>query len=233
MISAILFDKDGTLFDFYRTWAQAIEGAALLAAEGDSNLANSLMNHSGRDFATGLYAPGSVIASGSNSQIVDHWSMLLGRSDIEPLYRKISDLFLSHDDTKGVPVVELDRFFQSLKERGYRLGIATMDSEQSARQSMAHHGADLHLDFICGYDSGHGVKPAPGMVHGFTHFLGISGDAQSVMVVGDSPHDIHMAKNAGAGRAIGVLTGVSPRETLFDAGADEVITSIAELDTVL
>ena len=35
MIEAILFDKDGTLFDFYRTWA-VTEEAALLVAKGDA-----------------------------------------------------------------------------------------------------------------------------------------------------------------------------------------------------
>jgi phosphoglycolate phosphatase len=28
MINAILFDKDGTLFDFYRTWGPVTEDAA-------------------------------------------------------------------------------------------------------------------------------------------------------------------------------------------------------------
>jgi phosphoglycolate phosphatase len=52
-------------------------------------------------------------------------------------------------------------------------------------------------------------------------------------VVGDSPHDIEMARAGGAGRAIGVLTGVSPREALLDYGADIVIDSIAELEAIL
>jgi phosphoglycolate phosphatase len=54
-----------------------------------------------------------------------------------------------------------------------------------------------------------------------------------VAVVGDSPHDIHMAHAGKAGRAIGVLTGVSPREALIEAGAHEVIASIAELERVI
>jgi len=44
---------------------------------------------------------------------------------------------------------------------------------------------------------------------------------------------MHMARAGKAGRAIGVLTGVSPREALFEAGAHEVIDSIAELDSAL
>jgi phosphoglycolate phosphatase len=57
--------------------------------------------------------------------------------------------------------------------------------------------------------------------------------AANVAVVGDSPHDIHMAHAGKAGRAIGVLTGVSPREALLEAGAHEVIASIAELEAII
>jgi phosphoglycolate phosphatase len=44
---------------------------------------------------------------------------------------------------------------------------------------------------------------------------------------------MHMARAGKAGRAIGVLTGVSPREALLEAGAHQVIDSIAELEGIL
>jgi len=232
-LRGILFDKDGTLFDFYRTWSNATEAAALLAAGGDLERAAFVMERSGRDPLTGRYAPGSVIASGSNRQIVECWAQLLDHPDIEGLYRRISQLFLEHQDIGGVPVLNLSGLFQRLRQRGFRLGIATMDSEESAKRAMAKHGATDHLDFICGYDTGHGVKPEPGMVQAFARLVGAETGVKAIAVVGDSPHDIHMARAAGAGRSIGVLTGVSPREALTEAGADYVIESIAELESVL
>ncbi len=232
-LRGILFDKDGTLFDFYRTWGPATEAAALLAAGGDAERANFVMERSGRDPATGRYAPGSLIAAGSNRQIVECWAALLGRADVEDLYRRISAFFLDHQDQGGVPVLDLGAFFLRLRIRGLRLGVATMDSEEGARRAMARHGGVEHLDFICGYDTGHGVKPGPGMVEAFAGLIGATEGAKAVAVVGDSPHDIHMARAAGAGSAIGVLTGVSPREALIEAGADHVIASIAELEAVL
>ena len=56
--------------------------------------------------------------------------------------------------------------------------------------------------------------------------------ASEIAVVGDSPHDLDMARAAGAGRAIGVLTGVSLREVL-SLHADLVLESIADLETAL
>src|SRR5690606_6675750 len=71
MINAILFDKDGTLFDFYHTWGELTEQAALMVAGGDAEKARFLLENSGKDPATGRYAPSSPIASGSNREIVE------------------------------------------------------------------------------------------------------------------------------------------------------------------
>jgi phosphoglycolate phosphatase len=42
-MKAILFDKDGTLVDFDRTWADTNRKGALLAADGDAALADRLL----------------------------------------------------------------------------------------------------------------------------------------------------------------------------------------------
>ena len=55
----------------------------------------------------------------------------------------------------------------ALKARGLRLGLATNDGEASARRQLAALGLDAHMDFIAGYDTGHGGKPDPGMVLAF------------------------------------------------------------------
>src|SRR5262249_25617349 len=86
------------------------------------------------------------------------------------------------------------------------------------------------LDFCCGYDSGHGAKPGPGMVEAFARSLELP--AGAVAVVGDSLHDLDMARAAGAGLTIGVLTRASPRETPAPH-ADHVIVSIAEIEAIL
>jgi len=231
MINAILFDKDGTLFDFYRTWGPVTEDAALLVAGGDQERARFLLENSGKDRVTGKYAPASPIASGSNRQIVEVWCGLLNIADIETVYDRVHELFLSRQKQVATPVTDLDLLFGRLKGRGLRLGVATMDSEESARAAMRIFKAERHLDFICGFDTGHGVKPGGGMVEAFARLMAI--DSADLAVVGDSPHDMHMAHAGKAGRAIGVLTGVSPREALLEAGAHEVIASIAELEAVL
>ena len=231
MIAAILFDKDGTLYDFYRTWGALTEQAALFVAGGDPKRAKFLMENSGKDPATGKYAPSSPIAAGSNREIVEVWCGLIQRIDVDDVYQHVSQMFLEHQRNGVEPVVDLDVFFGRLRGRGLRLGVATMDSETAARTAMLRARAAHHLDFICGYDTGHGVKPLGGMVEAFARQVGVA--LPHLAVVGDSPHDMHMARAGKAGRAIGVLTGVSSKEALLEAGAHAVIDSIAELESVL
>ena len=231
MIAAILFDKDGTLYDFYRTWGVLTEQAALFVAGGDAERARFLMENSGKEPATGKYAPSSPIAAGSNREIVEVWCGLIQRIDVDKVYEHVSHMFLEHQRNGVEPVLDLDVFFGRLKGRGLRLGVATMDSEKAARTAMLRAKAAHHLDFICGYDTGHGVKPLGGMVEAFARQVGVA--LPHLAVVGDSPHDMHMARAGQAGRAIGVLTGVSPREALLEAGAHAVIDSIADLENVL
>lgn len=231
MIAAILFDKDGTLYDFYRSWGVLTEQAALFVAGGDAERARFLMENSGKDPVTGKYAPSSPIAAGSNREIVEVWCGLIQRADVDAVYDHVSHMFLEQQKIGVEPVLDLDIFFGRLRERGLRLGVATMDSEKAARAAMLRAKATQHLDFICGYDTGYGVKPLGGMVEAFARQVGVA--LPHLAVVGDSPHDMHMARAGKAGRAIGVLTGVSPREALLEAGAHEVIDSIAELESVL
>jgi phosphoglycolate phosphatase len=231
VIEAILFDKDGTLFDFYRTWGMVTEEAALLAAEGDAARAAEIMLKSGKDAVTGRYLPGSVIASGSNREIVALWADLLGRKDVDLLYDSVAAHFLKRQTEVMHPVVDFNSFFARLRDRGYRLGIATMDSEMAAHQAMDKFGVRQSLDFICGFDTGHGIKPGGGMVEAFARLMQLP--ASAIAVVGDSPHDMHMARAGEAGRAIGVLTGVSSKDALLDAGAHVVLESIAGLEAAL
>jgi phosphoglycolate phosphatase len=68
------------------------------------------------------------------------------------------------------------------------------------------------IGFIAGYDSGHGPKPEPGMLLAFALHLGLH--PSQIAMVGDNGHDMEMAGAAGAGAAIGVLSGTGTRQTL-------------------
>ena len=62
-IRGVLFDKDGTLFDFQRTWVPVNRTAALAVADDDPELAERLLARGGQD-ESGRVAGGSLLAAG-------------------------------------------------------------------------------------------------------------------------------------------------------------------------
>ena len=79
-IRGVLFDKDGTLIDFFQTWAPAYEQAAHHVARGDARLAEHLLTLGGRDPATKRFRPESPLASGTNEQITRLWAAAAGHA---------------------------------------------------------------------------------------------------------------------------------------------------------
>lgn len=229
-IRAILFDKDGTLFDFHRTWMPGYRSIAHELARGDESLAVRMLAATGLNPETGTLDPTSALAAGSNAEIAALWSAVADLGAVEAIAARLDAWFGAPGAVMPVPVTDIPVLFDRLAARGLRLGVATMDSHAAAVRSANEFAFHRHLAFIAGYDSGHGHKPGPGMVTAFCGALGI--EPGSVAVVGDTPHDMGMARSAGAGLAIGVLTGASPRFEL-EALADRVIDSIADLEMAL
>ena len=229
-IRGVLFEKDGTLIDFFQTWAPAYEAVALRLAGGNAVLAERLLTLGGRDPATRRFKPDSALAAGTNAENTRIWAEAIGHADVEELNKSLNTFFNEHALSNARPVTDLVNLFGRLKSHGFKLGLATMDSEAAAESQLSAFGVRRLMDFVCGYDSGFGHKPGPGMVEGFCRGTGLK--ASEIAVIGDSPHDLDMARTAGAGRAIGVLTGVSPREVL-SLHADLVLESIADLETAL
>jgi phosphoglycolate phosphatase len=228
-IRAVLFDKDGTLLDFQRTWGPINRKAALLAAAGDEQLARHLMTVGGFDPATGLTAPDSLLAAAHTVEIAAAWVEAGSPLEVEALALALDDLF-TRSAGGAVPVTDLAAFFRRLVARGIRTGIASSDSEASIRATAAHFGFADAVDFSAGYDSGHGVKPGGGMVEGFCAAVGVP--AAATAVVGDNLHDLAMARAGGAALAVGVLTGTGTRETL-EPVADLCLPGIDHLEAVL
>jgi len=232
-IRGILFDKDGTLVDFFETWIPAYHAASDLASAvaGDSALGDRLLRLGGYDPATGTLNPDSILASGTTLEICDLWAAAAGVPDRQKLSRDLHREMEAYVTARPVPVADgIAELFRRLADRGLVLGMATMDGEAVARATADAFNLSEFLSFISGYDSGYGSKPAPGMVRGFCSVTGLS--PVDVLVVGDTDRDMSMARAAGAGLAVAVLTGATPREGLVPI-ADRVIASVFDIESVL
>ncbi|MCL4766356.1 MAG: HAD family hydrolase [Hyphomicrobiaceae bacterium] len=228
-ISAILFDKDGTLIDYHLSWRPINDRAALHAARGDERLAARLLQLAGADPATGRVAADSLLAAATPRDIAAAWIAAGSPFTLGPLAGDLDRIFCAGVED-AVPVTDLAELFARLKGRGLALGIASSDSAAAIAATARRFEIDRHLDFIAGYDSRHGTKPDPGMLLAFARQSGLP--ASTVAVVGDNLHDMRMASAGGAGLKVAVLTGTGTREML-EGAADVCLESIAGLEAAL
>ncbi len=232
MLKGILFDKDGTLIDFDRTWGPAAYEVMRTLAEGDAQKFEALARVSEFLIPERRFLPSSPLVAGSSASYGPLWAQALGRPAGPALYAEMDELFRYWGLESLAPIGEPLAVATELAKRGLKLGIATNDAESSGRdQALALGMGDL-IAFVAGYDSGFGGKPGPGMVLAFAEHAGLR--PEEVGMVGDSLHDLHAARAAGA-RAILVLTGPlgpAARPDL-EPHADWVVDSIADLPALL
>ena len=228
-IVGVLFDKDGTLVSFEKTWGPATLAVMTALARGDAALlgAQAELLHYSLEHAR--FLPTSPVIAGSTRDYGRLWARALGRTDLIELKREIEHLTAEESLKSLTPIGRPIETLDALADMGLRLGLATNDSEASARRHLDALGLSARLEFVVGHDSGHGSKPEPGMAQAFARFLDVS--PARIAMVGDTVHDLDCARAAGA-LAIAVLSGPASREAL-EAHADHVIVDITELPALL
>ncbi len=221
-ILGILFDKDGTLFEFEATWNAWAE--AMLGELADSYNAEvqSLGSLIGFDSQERRFASDSEVIAGTPEDIVRR--LMPGLPDVDS-----ADLLEAINASAAcVPLAEavpLGPLLAELRAMGLRLGVATNDSEVVARMHIAAAEIEEEFEFIAGYDSGFGAKPLPGMCLAFAAAIGLP--PANVLMVGDSATDLLAGRAAGM-RTVAVLTGRTSTSDLA-ALATAVLPNIGHL----
>jgi phosphoglycolate phosphatase len=229
-IKGILFDKDGTLVDFDRTWFAAADLMALKAAGGSRSDADRLLIEAGYDFGARRFRADSVFAAGTNADVVALWypdqSETERRSTLDGFNRFMSESGVA----SPYPLAGVKDALAALHGKGYRLGVATNDSTAGAERTLAALGIAQLFDAAYGYDAVANPKPAPDTVRAFCDLTGLR--PAEIAMVGDNRHDLEMARAGDAGLAVAVLSGTGTHESLAPL-ADVVIGSVADLPDLL
>lgn len=221
-VRGIIFDKDGTLFDFATTWEAWAAAFLRRAADGDAELAARAGAAIGFDLEHATFSRNSIVIAGTPHEIA---------TDLRPFFPNLSHaalVALLNREAARAPQAEavpLLPFLNALRARGLVLGVATNDAEAPARAHLRAAGVERCFDFIAGSDSGFGGKPTPGQLLAFCAEVGLPADA--VLMVGDSTHDL-MAGRAAGMRTVGVLTGLA-HEDVLGPFADVVLPDIGAL----
>jgi phosphoglycolate phosphatase len=218
----LIFDKDGTLFEFSATWEAWAQAFLLRITNGDRGEAARIGLDIGFDFATRRFSRDSVVIAGTPEEIAQAMAPHFPDLGHDAILKMLNEEATMAPQVEAVPLVP---FLTDLRAQGLKLGVATNDSEDPALAHLHSAGVVQLFDFIAGFDSGYGGKPAAGQLNAFCTQTGC--DPSRVAMVGDSTHDLKAGAAAGM-RCIGVLTGMAPREVLAPY-ADVVLPDIGHI----
>ncbi|MBY5944537.1 HAD family hydrolase [Photobacterium rosenbergii] len=234
-IKGVLFDKDGTLLEFHQMWLKVSQGvvAALLAhfPEHDEVTPEALLE------AIGVYGERvdnyGLLASNPVEDTSGKWfEMLAPQCDFEAFNHQVKGLF--NQQVEQMPELiqtlpGIESTLINLKQKGFKLGIATADTKDATLYSLEQAGIIGLFDFI-GYSDGDiEPKPAPALMEAFCHHCQLQ--AGEVVMLGDTVSDMKFGINSGA-RSVGVLTGTASQEELAPH-AELVLDSVAEFTPCL
>lgn len=225
-VDALLFDKDGTLFDFGATWNSWTAKTIHHLAQGRAEVVQGLAKVLSYDLDRGEFRGDSIAIASTNSEISAVMAPYIDHMDVAELELYLSTSAADATLTEAVPLVA---FLDDLLARGKVLGVMTNDSELSARNQLQQAGVLDHFAFIAGFDSGHGAKPDPDPLLAFCTAVGV--DPSRTAMVGDSLHDLEAGDAAGM-RRIAVLTGMALHEDLAPL-ADVVLPDIGHIQAWL
>ncbi|MCF6233608.1 MAG: HAD family hydrolase [Rhodobacteraceae bacterium] len=221
-ISGLLFDKDGTLFDFGATWEGWAKAFLLRICTNDRARATALGWHIGFDLANRRFQSDSIVIADTPAGIAQAMIPHLPETTYDQLLETLNN---EAEQVSQIEVVPLVPYLEKLRSTGLRLGVATNDAISPALVHLDSVGIRGHFDFIAGSDSGFGAKPAPGQLLGFARAVDL--DPGVIAMVGDSAHDLVAGRAAGM-VTIGVLTGYASESDLAPH-ADVVLPDIGHI----
>lgn len=221
-VKGILFDKDGTLFDFNATWAVWAHNFLTDLVGGDTSKAAFLGGALGFDYAHRTFHPESPVIAGTAEEVAEYIKPFVPEIADADLLDRMNTAAAAAPQVEAVPLAPL---LAQLRAGGMKLGVATNDAEHPARTHLVNAGVLDQFDFVAGFDSGFGGKPQPGQLLAFADQLGL--EPSQVVMVGDSLHDLHAGRAAGM-ICIGVLSGMATGPDL-SPHADVVLPDIGFL----
>lgn len=237
----IIFDKDGTIIDFKKTWVPILEKRLEIILKNIKTDFHEAKIKAYTYQAFGIfneyidpYGPfpystpwedeiifGTVLYHfGVNWQkakdvaryAIDEAERQLDRSKYAELYNGVREVL------------------ETLRRAGVLVALATADLAEIAYETLKNVGIHDLFDYIIGADMVENDKPHPDMIDKIVEALKVN-KAKTAMV-GDSITDMEMGKRANVGLVVGVLEGgIASKEDLQKIG-DVVIDSVRSIKVV-
>lgn len=227
---AILFDKDGTLFQFMMLWGNWAESVLnrleeRLAFIGDgftgSKAAVLGTQHDSQGRISGYDLKGPLaMATIEETYGILAWQLYAaGIPWNEALVQAIQICKSAMSDVRQskpvTPMPGLLHFLQECQAASIPLGVVTSDETSSTVEQLGWAEISHYFQVVIGRDQVNLGKPHPEMVEMASLALGI--EPQHIVVIGDTNADMQMAKQAGVKLAIGISSSSEESECLLDA----------------
>ena len=229
-IDLVVFDKDGTLISFDAMWAPwARSLGARLEAVTRRPVAGDVFAAIGFDPVDDRVRPGGPLAVDTMAGIEERVAAVLRRwcPSVPAARRALAEAWFEPDPVaEAVPLADLQKLFGTLRSADRLIAIATTDDRDATEATIAGLGLASFLSVVlCGDDDGP-RKPQTAAFAAICERAGCS-VGRSAMV-GDTPADLRMARDAGAGLVVAVRSGVASGAEL-EPLADVILDSVADL----
>jgi len=231
----LIFDKDGTIVD-WRSSLLSLANARFMSIKrlAGKRVANIWSKAVGVDLRIGWIDPEGPfgIAPTSEEMLVAATVLYQCGWGWDEARRLAETAFEEADKSMkppfgAVPVAGAPEALRRLKTlRGLKIALASTDRHWRSSEMLKALNLGDYFDVIVGADDVPRGKPAPDMVLEACRIAGYH--PSDSVVVGDSPVDMVMGKNAKVKACIGVLTGITSRDKL-EALADIIIPSVTSL----
>jgi phosphoglycolate phosphatase len=127
----------------------------------------------------------------------------------------------------AVPCADLPALFAWIRADGCLIAVATADNRAPTQATLQSLGiAHAIAAIACADDPGVAPKPAPDKILVICNALAVH--PREAIMVGDTPSDMLMGKNAGVMACVGVTTGVCQQPELA-VYADVVLDNVGQL----
>jgi len=234
MIKGILFDKDGTLLEFHSTQhyiyssvftclqdRYRVPGPLLQELrEALGHLPDRLKSDSLLQFSTNPQIAEAMFDRSKKYAAEHQWQQPFDKNDLLEL---IEELSLS-DDVPYTALPKVPETLRYLKHKGYKLGIATVDTLTATVAGLKKTGIVDYFDYL---GTGEESKPKPEtfLADKFCSQCGIT--ANELLIVGDGKNDMLFAENVGA-FFIGVDTP-GDNTSIFKKSGRKSVANIIEI----